>query len=166
MELYNFSEIPTSTSSYCRYYNQVLGGTNKCLVSKKPYLICHRLILSKVSCFDVKSPWWVFFIGVCSLSDLCSAGNVDALLDDVSGLRGIYILPESDLPLEEVIVAFCAIRKRSYYLIASISSSSLISWLWCNLIPNSSLALFIIFIASVTCECLFFSGWNVIAREQ
>ena len=37
-----------------------------------------------------------FSKGVSSLSDLCSAGNVDVLLDDVTSLDGIYLLPESD----------------------------------------------------------------------
>ena len=35
-------------------------------------------------------------MGVSPLSDLCSAGNVDALLYDVAGLGGISLLPESD----------------------------------------------------------------------
>ena len=54
------------------------------------------MILSKVYCFNVKGPWWFFFEGVSSLSDLCSAGNVDALLDDVTDLDGISIIPELD----------------------------------------------------------------------
>ena len=36
------------------------------------------------------------FKGVSSLSDLCSAGNVDALLEDITGSDGISISPESD----------------------------------------------------------------------
>ena len=53
------------------------------------------MILSKVSCFGVKVPWWVLF-GVSSLSDLCLAGNVVALLDEVTGLYGIGLLPVPD----------------------------------------------------------------------
>ena len=30
------------------------------------------------------------------LSDLCSAGNLDDLLDDVTGLVGFCLVPESD----------------------------------------------------------------------
>ena len=91
LALYKFSEISTATSSYCIYSNQVLGRMNKCSVSKKLHLICNRLILSKVCCFVVKGPWWVFLKDVPSLSDLCSAGNVDALLDDITGLGGISL---------------------------------------------------------------------------
>ena len=122
---------------------------NKCSVSKKPNLICNRLIISKVSCFNVKGPWWVFFKGVYSLSYLCSAGNVDALLDDVTGLDNIFLLPESDSSSEEIIISLCAIHTRSCPLIQS---------LWSNVISNSYLVSFIIFITSVTCECWFCEG--------
>ena len=101
-----------------------------------------------------------FSKGVSSLSDLCLARNVDALLDDVTGLGGIFLLPESDSLSDEIIISFCSIRTRSPSLVASIQthSSSLISSLLCNVLSNYSLASFIIFITSVTCELWFLSG--------
>ena len=75
---------------------------NKCSVSKKPQFICNHLIISKVSCFDVKSPWWVSFKGVSSLSDLCLAGNVDDLLYEVTGLVGFCLVLESDESSDDV----------------------------------------------------------------
>ena len=36
---------------------------NKCSISKKTHFICNRLILSKVSCFNVKAYWWYLFQG-------------------------------------------------------------------------------------------------------
>ena len=136
LALYKFSKISTSTSSYCRYFNQVLGSIHKYSVSRKPHLICNRLILSKVFCFGVKGPWWVFFKGVYSLSYLCSAGNVDALLDEATGLDGISLLPESDSSSDEIIIVLCSIWTRSSSLIASMQtlSSFLISSLWRNVI--------------------------------
>ena len=53
------------------------------------------MIISKVSCFYVKASWWGCFMGVSSLSDFCLAGNVDNLLDDVTGLVGFWLVPES-----------------------------------------------------------------------
>ena len=58
----------------------------KCSLYKKPHFICKRLILSKIYCFEVKAFWWGCFKGVSSLSYLCLAGNVDAILDGVTGL--------------------------------------------------------------------------------
>ena len=113
LALYKFPEISTSTSSYFRYSNQILGSMNKCSVSKKPHLIGNRLIIFKVWCFDVKVPWWFVFKGVSSLSDLCSARNVNALLDDVTGLDVIYLLPISDSSSDKIIIALCAIWTRS-----------------------------------------------------
>ena len=43
----------------------------------------------------VKASWWGCFKGVSSLSDLCLAGNVDDLLDDVTGFVGTCLVPES-----------------------------------------------------------------------
>ena len=54
------NHVSTSSSSYCRYSNQVLGSMNKCSVSKNTHLVCNRLIHSKVSCFCVKGPWRFF----------------------------------------------------------------------------------------------------------
>ena len=47
-------------------------------------------------CLDVKVSWWGCFKGVSSLSEFCLAGNVDDLLDDVTGLVGFYLVSESD----------------------------------------------------------------------
>ena len=162
LALYKFSEISTSTSSYFRYSNQVLGRINKCSVSKKPHLICNCLILSKVYCFGVKVPWWVFFKYVSSLSDLCSSRTVDALLNDVTVLDVISLLPESDSSSDKITIAFCAIHTRYSSLTASIRTrySSLISSLWRNVLSKFSLALNIMRITSVTCEFLFLSEWN------
>ena len=54
------------------------------------------LIVSKTSFLDVHGPAWVYFKGVSSLSELCSAGNVDALLDDVAGSDDILLVSESE----------------------------------------------------------------------
>ena len=74
-----------------------------------------------------------FFKGVSSLSDLFLAGNVDDLLYDITGLFVILLLPEPDDSTDNVsnessenedsdkiIIVFCAIRTRSFSLIASI----------------------------------------------
>ena len=53
------------------------------------------MIISKVSCFDVKTSWWGCFKDVSSLSDLYLAGNVDDLLYYVTGLVGCCLVPES-----------------------------------------------------------------------
>ena len=62
--------------------------------------------------------------GVYLLSDLCLAGNVDGLLDDITGLIGIYLLPEpedstdnvsnqsSEDEYSEKNIIFCGIKKR------------------------------------------------------
>ena len=73
----------------------------------------------------------IFFKGVSSLSDLCSSGNVDALLDDVTGLDGISFITGLGSSSDEIIIEFCAIRTRYSSLIASIRTrySSLISLL-------------------------------------
>ena len=89
------------------------------------YTLLARMFEEKQnSCFDVKGPWWVFFNGVSSFSELCPARNVDALLYDVTGLDGIYLLPESYLSSEKIIISFCAIRTRSSSLIESIRTRS------------------------------------------
>ena len=152
---------------------------NKCSLSKKPHFICNRLILSKISCFDVKVSWWGFSKGVSSLSYLCLAGNLNNLLDYITVFVVICLLLEpddssdnvynessEDEDSDEIIIVFCAIRTRSSSLIVSIRtrSSYLIASLWRNVFFNSSLALFIIFITSETCECWFLSGWNQRAR--
>ena len=60
------------------------------------------MILYKVSCYGVKVSWWGCFKGVSSLSDLCLAGNVDDLLDDITGLVCIFLLPEPDDSTDDV----------------------------------------------------------------
>ena len=75
---------------------------NKCSVSNNPHFICKHLIISKMYCFKVKASWWGCFKGVSSLSDLCSAGNVDDLLDDVTGLVGFCLVTESDKSSDNV----------------------------------------------------------------
>ena len=168
--LYTFCVIATWISSYCWYYNQVLGNMNKCSVYKDPHFIFNRLILFKVPCFDVKLSWRSCFKGISLLSDLCLARNLDDLLDEITGLFGISLLIEPDDSTynvsnesyeeedsDEIIIVLCAIRT---------CYSSLIASLWRNMFSNSSLALFIIFITSKTCECWFLSGWNWRSREQ
>ena len=54
------------------------------------------MIISKPSRFDVKESGWGCFKGVSSISDMCLGGNVDDLLDDVTGLVGSCLLPEPD----------------------------------------------------------------------
>ena len=93
---------------------------------------------------------------------------MDDLLDEITGLVGICLIPEPDYSTDYVskeasededsnknIILFCAIRTGSYNLISSIRtrSSSLIASLRRNMFSNSSLASFIIFITSETCEC-------------
>ena len=63
----------------------------KQLVRKLTHFKCNFLILSKTSFFDVDGPALFFFKGVSSLSELCSAGNVDALLYDVAGSGDISL---------------------------------------------------------------------------
>ena len=155
--------ISTWTSSYYWYYKQFLGSMNKCSVPKKQQFICNRLIISKVSCFLLKASWWGCFKGVSLLSDICLAKNVDDILDDINGLVGIFLLPESDessddifnkssedKDSDEIIIVFCAIWTRSYSLIASIQTRSyfLIESLWRNVFSIFSLASFIISITS------------------
>ena len=92
------------------------------------------------------------------------------LLDEITGLVGIFLLPESDESSdnvynessedeesEEIIMVSCAMQTHSSSLIASIRtrSSSLIASLLRYLSYNSSLASFIICIISETCECWF-----------
>ena len=60
------------------------------------------MIVSKVSCFDIKAFYWGCFKGVSSLSDLCLDVNVDYLLYDITGLVGICLLPESDDSSDDV----------------------------------------------------------------
>ena len=166
-----FCVLSTLPSNYSWYSNHLLVSMNKISVYKNPHLICNRLILSKVSCFSVKSFWWGFFKAVYLLSHSCLAGNVDDLLDDVTGLVGICLVPEwddsSDVVFnesyedieeeksDEISIVVCSIRTRSCYLIAS---------LWRNVSSNSSLASFIICIISENFECLFLLGWNWQAR--
>ena len=93
------------------------------------------MVIYKVSCFNVKESWWGFFKGVYSLSDLFLAGNTDYLLNDVTGLVGIWLIPESDESSYDVSndsseyyedeesdkfsIVLCAIRTRSCSLIVS-----------------------------------------------
>ena len=60
------------------------------------------MILSKVSCFYVKDSWWGCFKGVSLLCNLCLAGNVDDLLDKVTGLVGVCLRPESYYSTDDV----------------------------------------------------------------
>ena len=69
---------------------------NKCSVHKNPHFIYRCLILSKVLCSGVNVSMWGCFKGVSSLSGLRLAGNVDYLLDEVTGLVGFCLVPESD----------------------------------------------------------------------
>ena len=76
-----------------------------------------------------------FSKGVSSLSELCSAGNVDALLDDVTVSDGILLVSEPELSSNDSIILSSAIRTRFSSLIASLLRS--VSY-------NPSLASFII----------------------
>ena len=60
------------------------------------------MILSKVSFFYVKVSWWGCFKDFSSLLDLCLAGYLDDLLDDVTGLVSFCLVPESDESLDDV----------------------------------------------------------------
>ena len=142
---------------------------NKFPVSKKTHFICNHLILSMMSCFGMKDSWWGCFNGVYLLFELCSAENVDDLLDDITGLVGIWLLPDLDDSTEDVsyessgdedsdnIIIVFAIRTHYFFLISS---------LWRNVLSNSSLALVIDFITLVTRGMLIFPGWNRRAKEQ
>ena len=93
------------------------------------------MIIYKISCFNVKTSWWVCFKGVSSLSDSCLSGNVDDLLYDVTVLVGFCLVPEwnhssddvsnesseddEDKESDEIAINYCAIRTRSCSLIAS-----------------------------------------------
>ena len=147
---------------------------NTCSVSKKPHLICKCLILSKISCFDVKASWWGCFKGISSLSYLFLAGNVDNLLYDITGLVCIFLVPESDESSDhvynnsyededsdEIIIVICAIQTSSSSLIASIRtcSSPLMISLWHNVFSNYSLALFIISITLTKISIHNFLMW-------
>ena len=78
-----------------------------------------------------------FFKGVSSLSYLCLAVNVDDLLDDITGLVVVCPLLErydssdddsnelyEDKYSDEIITVFCAIRIKTYSLIAFIRTLS------------------------------------------
>ena len=69
---------------------------NKWSVSNQPHILCKHLILSKISCFDVKASQLGCFKGVSSILDLRLALNVDHLLDDYNVLVGFCLVPESD----------------------------------------------------------------------
>ena len=107
--------------------------------------------------------------------------NMDDLLYNITGLVGIWLLPEpydstddvsnksyEDKDSEKIIIVFYAIQTRYYSLIAftRTRSSSLIASLCRNVFSNSSLTSFIIFITSENCECWFLSGWNQITKKQ
>ena len=86
----------TLTAGTSQWFNHLIGSINKCSSSKKPHFICKCLIISKNYCFKVDASWWGCFEGVSSLSGLRLAGNVDDLLNDVTGLSGFFLVPESD----------------------------------------------------------------------
>ena len=81
----------------------------------------------------MKEYWCVCFKGVYSLSELCLAGNVYDLLEDVTSLVVFCLVPESDDPsdiisnkwfeenedkdLDEISILLFAIRTRSCSLI-------------------------------------------------
>ena len=94
--LKKFCGISTLTSETSWYSNQLIKSMNKCSVSNKPHFICNHLIIYKVSSFYVNESWWGCFMCVSSLSDLCLAGNVDDLLDDVTGLVDFCLVTASD----------------------------------------------------------------------
>ena len=92
-----------------------------------------------------------FSKGVSSLSELCSDGNIDALLDEVAGSDDISLVSESELSSNKSIIVSSYIRKRSSSLIASLFGS---------MPSNPSMALFIIQIVFETSSCIFLSGSN------
>ena len=59
-----------------------------------------------------------FFKGVSSLSGLCSAGNADALLDDVSGLDDVSLVSEAELSSDKIVIAFSAARTHYSSIVA------------------------------------------------
>ena len=90
-----------------------------------------------------------FFKGVSSLSLVCLAGNVDALLYDVAGSDDVSLVSESELSSDEIEIS-------SYY--SRTSSSSLLASLVRSVSSNPSLASFITFIIFVVSNPIFFSG--------
>ena len=81
------------------------------------------MIVSKTSCFDVHGQVWVFFKGVSSLSELCSAGNVDALLDDVADSKDVSLVSESEFSSDESLIFSSSAQTHSSSLIASLLRS-------------------------------------------
>ena len=90
-----------------------------------------------------------FFMGVCSLSVMCSAGNVDALLDDVADLDDVSLVSESEFSSDESVIASASARTHFSYLIASLVR---------NVFSNPSLASFIIVVIFEVSNPIFFSG--------
>ena len=75
---------------------------DKCSVFEKPHFICTHLIISNVSCFDVKSYWLGRFKDVSSVSDLCLSGNMVDLLDEFTGFFYSCLEPEPGESLDDV----------------------------------------------------------------
>ena len=90
-----------------------------------------------------------FFKGVSSLSLLCLAGNMDALLYDVAGLDDESLVSESEFSSDESEIASSASRTSSSYLLESLLLS--VSF-------NPSLASFIIDIIFEVFNPIFLSG--------
>ena len=76
------------------------------------------MIVSKTYFFNVHGPAGVFFKGVSSLPVLYSAGNMDALLDDVSGSDDVSLASESELSSDESVIVSSAARTHFSSLIA------------------------------------------------
>ena len=101
--------------SKCSKHTHLEGNMYKYSQCSLPYFKCNFLIVSKTSFFDIHGPAQVFFKGVSSLSELCSSGNLDALLDDVSGQDDISLVSESELSSDESLIVSSAIRTRSLF---------------------------------------------------
>ena len=85
----------------------------------------------------MEASWWGCFKGVYSLSDLSLDGNVDDLLDDVTGLFGFCLVTESyessndvsdelseddeDKKSDEISIYLCAVWTRSCSFVCSIA---------------------------------------------
>ena len=88
---------------------------------------------------------------------MCLGGNVYALLDYVACLDDVSLDSESELSLDESLIASSAARTLFSYLLA---------WLVHSVSSNPSLASFIIDIIFEVSNPIFLSGWNQRAMER
>ena len=110
------------------------------------------------------------------LSDLCSAGNLDDLLDDVTGLVGFCLIPESyessrdvynesskddeDEESEEISIFLCVVWTRSCSFVCSIAAFAAFwsSGTCCSLFIQDSISSCFFCYSDYSCDILIHSS--------